>query len=385
MTARKKRIVIFALVTGFFWFSLYTYIPTFSPYLENLGISHGFIGLILGSYGFVQMALRIPLGIWSDRINERKLFVIMGVGLGTVSALGLSIVENPYLILAFRSMAGMAAATWVTYTILFSTYFEREETSKSIGLINSFTKTGQVAAMLLGGIVAQYLGVKAPFLLGAVGGLAGFIISFQVEKKEVVDREPLEISELLQVMKNSNLIAVSLAAIIVQLITFSTTFGFIPVIARNLGAGDSQLGMLSVLANIPTIFAAVLAGTVFKDYFGEIWTIVGGFVILALSTVVAPYINTLEVLFLSQIIAGFSRGLIYPLLMALSIKKIADNQRATAMGFFQAVYGLGMFMGPVIVGYISDFAGLGAGFWFAGLTGILGAVFSKMYISNLKI
>ncbi len=382
MEKHKSRVIIFGLVTGLFWFSLYTYIPTFSPYLENRGISHGLIGIIIGSYGFVQMVLRIPLGILSDRINRRKIFVILGVILGTVSALGLAFTEHAYLILFLRSLSGMAAATWVTYTILFSSYFDNENTSRSIGLINSFTKTGQVAAMLLGGLIAQYFGARAPFFLGAAGGLIGVILSLKIDKNRDLDREPLELPELLQVIKDKNLIAVSSMAVIVQFITFATIFGFIPVIARNLGASEGQLGMLSTLANLPTILAAVLAGTVFTDRFGEVKSIIGGFIVLALTTIAAPYINTLTVLFLSQIIAGFSRGLVYPLLMSLSIKKIANSQRATAMGFFQAVYGIGMFIGPVIVGFISDLAGLAAGFWFAGIMGLVGAVLSGYIIKE---
>jgi MFS family permease len=49
------------------------------------------------------------------------------------------------------------------------------------------------------------------------------------------------------------------------------------------------------------------------------------------------------------------------------------------MGFFQAIYGLGMFIGPIFVGSISDLAGLDMGFWMIGSIGILGAVITKLY------
>ena len=382
MDNQRKRIMIFAVVTGLFWFSLYTYSPTFSPYLEELGISHGFIGIIIGSYGFVQMIFRIPLGILSDKLNRRKIFVMLGVLLGTISSLGLAIVENPYLILLFRSLAGAAAATWVTYTILFSSYFETEETSKAIGLINSFTKIGQVAAMLLGGIVAQYLGARFPFLLGAVGGLIGLVLSKGVDENKDLSRETIEFSELLQVLKDYNLLVVSFMAVIVQFVTRSTIFGFTPVIAQNIGASEAQLGMLQILGNIPSILAAVLAGTIFSDYLGEVKTIIFGFIIMTVTTVYIPYISNLNILYLIQLIGGFGSGLIYPLLMSLSIKHIANNHRATAMGFFQAVYGLGMFIGPVMVGFISDGFGLIIAFWFTGIIAFLGAVLSGVLIKN---
>ena len=79
MSKEKKNIRLFIFVTAFYWFSMYAYIPTFSPYIESLGASHKMIGLILGSYGFTQMLIRIPLGIYSDRINKKKIFVNIGI------------------------------------------------------------------------------------------------------------------------------------------------------------------------------------------------------------------------------------------------------------------------------------------------------------------
>ena len=45
------------------------------------------VGLVVGSYGLIQMLLRIPLGIWSDRIGKRKVFITIGVLLALGSSL----------------------------------------------------------------------------------------------------------------------------------------------------------------------------------------------------------------------------------------------------------------------------------------------------------
>jgi len=59
--------------------SLYAYVPILSPYAESLGASYKMVGMIIGSYGFTQMLLRIPLGIISDKMGNRKLFIISGI------------------------------------------------------------------------------------------------------------------------------------------------------------------------------------------------------------------------------------------------------------------------------------------------------------------
>ena len=53
----------------------------------------------------------------------------------------------------------------------------------------------------------------------------------------------------------------------------------------------------------------------------------------------------------------------FPALMALSIKSIAPQQRATAMGFYQAVYAVGMIAGPMVSGVLADNMGLSSVFY----------------------
>lgn len=379
-TAQKKgHITLFLFVTSLYWFSMYAYIPTFPPYIKSLGVSNSVLGIILGSYGFTQMLIRIPLGILSDRLNRRKVFVIAGIMLGILSSGGLYLFDNPYLVLLFRSMAGAAAATWVTFTVLFSSYYKEDQTSRSIGVINAFTKLGQVIAMLAGGIIAQRYGQQYPFLLAALGGLLGLFLSFGIEEKPNIDHKPVQIKELLKLARNHSLLTVSFLAIIFQLIVFATTFGFIPVVAKNLGATSIHLGLITTITAVPTIFSSYLSGSFFTPRYGERNTIVAGFIIIALSCIAVPFVNDLSILYLSQIVNGFGQGLVFPILMGLSIKNVVHNKRGTAMGFFQAIYGLGMFIGPVLLGIISDLAGINTGFWIIGMIGLIGAFLTLVF------
>lgn len=155
MKNKNISIPLFYIVTTLYWFSLYTYVPTLSTYVRSLGASYKLVGIIVGSYGLSQMLLRIPLGILSDKLNKRKPFVSLGVFLGLFSCFGMFFFHEPIWVLVFRSMAGAAAATWVTYTVMFSNYFSEKEMPKSIGIINSYCYFGQVLAMIIGGAAAH--------------------------------------------------------------------------------------------------------------------------------------------------------------------------------------------------------------------------------------
>jgi len=68
----KNYKILFSVIIILFWFSLYIYVPQLSNYAKELGASYRLIGLIGSAYGFSQTILRIPLGILSDKLRNRK-------------------------------------------------------------------------------------------------------------------------------------------------------------------------------------------------------------------------------------------------------------------------------------------------------------------------
>lgn len=382
MPRQNCKIPLFCLVTTLFWASLYTYVPILTTYVEGLGASHKMAGLIVGSYGFVQMLLRIPVGIVSDRYHKRRLFVIFGLFFAAFSAAGILAFKNLNLILLFRSFAGAAAATWVDYTILFSSYYEPTEASKAIGLMNFFSIVGQTAAMFAGGLAADYLGGRAPFATGVAIGIAGLGLSFFLVEKSAARPTKLSFSDYAAFAADRNLLAVSLLAVLVQVLAFATVFGFTPVFAaQHLHATQAQIGLLAVLSNLPGAFSSLIAGSRFAEKWGVKKLIGCGFVLAGAFTVAIPLTKSMGLLILTQIMAGFGRGLSFTLLMGQSIQTTPVAKRATAMGFFQAVYGLGMFVGPVLMGVIGDWTNLRQGFILLGVLGVATAFLAQRMIS----
>jgi MFS family permease len=261
----------------------------------------------------------------------------------------------------------------VAFTVLFSTYYKSGEAPKAIGLINSFNSVGQMAAVFLGGIIAQSFGPRSTFLLGSIGAVVALALSTGIAEKKTVLREPVKTAELLTVAKDRYFLMICLLSIFSQFITFSTVYAFTPIAAKNLGADSFQLGLLTSLSILPGIFASVLSGSFFVKRYGERKTIIWGFIIIALSCIVIPWIKDINLLYATQFIGGFGRGIVFPVLMGLSIKNIHDSKRATAMGFFQATYSIGMFLGPVVTGVLNDMAGLDWGFRITGMIAITGA------------
>jgi len=380
MNQQPKRLPLFYAVTAIFWFALYAYVPYVSPYSELLGADLRFIGLIVGAYGFTQMAIRFPLGILSDRLGNRKIFVLSGLFFTAVSGFVVFIFPHPYTMLLSRSLGGVAAASWVAFAILNASYYPPGETAKSVGYLNAANAAGRMVAFLAGGLVARWLGVPYAFLLAGLAGFIGLVAGLGIAEKPQDAKSPPKLADLLGVVRNPGLLCTSFLAILSQYIMFATAFGFTPLLAYGMGASPFTLGMLGLASAVPGLLVSPLAGTVLPRKIGARNTIALGFGMAAVGCVLIAFAGSLWQLFAVQVFISTGNVIAYTLLMGLSIKDIPGERRATGMGFFQAVYGLGMFLGPFVTGWLAHgfelyvalpltgvvgVMGMLAGFWFA--------------------
>lgn len=381
-TKKQYRIPLFCLVATLFWFSLYTYVPILAAYVEQLGASHKMAGVIVGSYGFTQMLLRIPVGIISDKIHKRRLFISFGLFFAFFSGLGLWLTKDLNVILLFRSLAGAAAATWVDFTILFTSYYEHGKATEAVGVVSFYSAIGQMLGMLAGSWMVEVMDWQAPFGFGAAVGVIALVLSFFLVDNFEEGADKITLNEMLNVIKDRTLITVSSLAILAQILTFATVYGFTPVFAGTLGISKFEMGLLTVFSTLPTAFASVIVGKYLVRRFDDKKIVVWGFVLTGIFTVTIPFTRSFWLLIATQILAGAGRGFSFTILMGLSIKDVESNKRATAMGFFQAIYGLGMFMGPVIMGLLGDAFNLAQGFIVLGSLGCLTALLSQWTVRN---
>ena len=355
--------------------------PTMTPYLKDIGVSYSMIGLIGSAYGIAQMLLRLPLGIMSDRLHRRRIFINIGLFIALISSLGFYFTENALLIFILRGLAGMGASTWVIMTVLFSSYFPRELMASRTSLLSMFNHFGQVVAMLLGATLAGYAGYKSPFLLSAVVVTVAFIMSFMIEEKAPPEtKTPISIKDMLQVGKNHYLLTMSVICILVQIIIYGATITFLPEVARNLGATTAMLGYLTSIATIPRLIASFVCGIILAKVVNERKLLAYSFLLVFAAMVLTPFSPNMPVLFIVTFFGGFGVGMVFTMTISLCTSEVDDSLRSTGMGFFQAVNGVGMTTGPVIIGFSADHFGLTVGYLVAAAVAIIGILVSMVFL-----
>ncbi len=108
-----------------------------------------------------------------------------------------------------------------------------------------------------------------------------------------------------------------------------------------------------------------------EERFGATRMLAAGFFICGTASALFAFSYGAAMLFSVQAYYGVGMGLILPLTVAGAIRNIAPEKRGAAMGFHQSVYGVGMFLGPILAGAIVEASGYRANFF--AMAGVLAA------------
>ncbi len=361
---------VFYAIVLLLWGSIYIYQPILAVYAQNMGASMGLLGTIVGAYGFTQLLLRIPIGIWSDRVGARKPFIVGALVIGVVSAVGMALASDPHLLVVWRASAGVAASTWVVFAVLFAGSFPREKTTSAMASLAVVTGASEMISTYSGGVIAQNWGWHAPFYVGIVLALLGLVAALRLPEKRVPGH-PMGLRDLLRIGTTPLLVAISLVSLLSSWTQWVTMYGFTPVYAAGLGADRAELGLLTAIAQ-GCIMIGALACPYFTDRIGGRVTVIAALLIQAAGALLVPFVNSLWLVGVSQVLTGYGRGFLRPVLMADSIHCVPEADRATAMGVFQAAYAVGMFIGPATTGLLGDAFGISSIFFVGGLVSLLG-------------
>ncbi|WP_249896640.1 MFS transporter [Paenibacillus sp. PK3_47] len=377
--------LFFLVIVFMFWFSSYIYVPVLSPYVEHLGASYVMVGAVLGVYGLMQILFRLPIGIGSDYLNRRRPFIYLGLIASGASCLLFLAGAHPGWALAARAVSGIAASAWVVYSVMFAGYFPKEEAGKAMGMLQFTTVIAQLTSMMISGYIVEHFGWNTPFIIGGIVAAAAMLLVLRLpEQKQEKHGSSIQLKDLAGVIREPLLVKVSLLSVLAHCVLFITMFGYTPNQALAIGASKESLGWLTLAFMLPHAIATLYGSRLFGRLLGDRGTLLLGFAGSALFTLLIPSMPTLGALCATQIGNGFMQGLIFPLLLGKSVSGVAPFKRATAMGFYQAVYAVGMSGGPFIAGWMSNAYGLKGGFWLGGFAALLAAGLSWIWIREAK-
>ncbi len=346
-----RRLLEVAVV--FFWASEYCHAPYFTPYLHSLQIGSTLVGIIISCYGFTQMLVRIPLGIFTDTTGAYKKIITVGLFCTTVSSLGLFLTTNFVGILLFRMLAGVAASTWIATTVVYMAMFSEAESVRASARLNALNNGGKLLAFVLGGAAATLLNYRITLFMSFAVGLVGLVVMPFVTVP-AIRRAPLSLSRLGTVFTDKRILIPSLLMAVQQMILHSTVFSFTSNLAESRGAAAWMLSLLSAVFTAVQIFSARIIGGKRFQAIDRHAAILFGFALQFVYLAVLALAPNAWVILAGQVSCAFGGAILASLLLAECVSHVSQGERSTVVGVYQAVYGLGMTIGPMLFGRWMD-------------------------------
>ena len=87
--------------------------PVLPAYARSFGLDASSVGLVIGIYGFARFLANVPAGQLAERRGRRQVLIVGTVITSIASALIATATSLP-LLLAYRLLAGLGAATVLT-------------------------------------------------------------------------------------------------------------------------------------------------------------------------------------------------------------------------------------------------------------------------------
>jgi len=363
-SVRIRWIALFCGVIFFYWAAAYLYQPILSVYAnKSIGASLSMVGIIVAAYGIPQLLFRIPIGIWFDSVQRKKLLIGFGISLTTIGALWLALAPSPWLLFAARFVTGSGSAAWVMLTVFFTGYYSTQSgIRRAIGLLNFVQGGALVTATFFGGLIANAWGYEWTFYGAVCLGFIALLFLIFAGQPEMIRTNGVSLSNVKASLSSVPLLLVSLMGVLTQFANYSGLFGFVPIYAADIGASKADLGFINTIC-LATSAVASLAVVRITKLIGVSRTVIVSAVLLGGAIAIVPLIHNVALLNVAMAINGVGRGLLGTLLMALSIQGVPAQQRATAMGTYQALYSIGMLAGPLTSGFLADSYGLNSVFY----------------------
>src|SRR5699024_728837 len=155
--------LLFMVISCLLWFPHFLYVPMLSRYMNYKGISYAFTGIVLGSYGVMQLLLRIPIGVGSDLLKNKKMFILLGMFVSFLSCTIFVFAENEWWLLLARTLAGAGAASWVAFTIMYPGFFFPDKVTAAMVSISFSMVFSQYSSMGIRGLLIGNFGWQSRF------------------------------------------------------------------------------------------------------------------------------------------------------------------------------------------------------------------------------
>ena len=355
--------------------NLFALSPLLPLTIEEYDISHWAAGMLVSLPMLVGAAIGIPGGILIARVGVKRAYMWAWVAMALLALA--PIVPNFYVLLVLRLAYGVGLALVVVATgPLVMQWFKPRE-MLVINSLNTAILSGGVAGSLAGAVpLAELLGWKMTLTVFSAVGIVGTILwpLAPRDRDTGEERRPgISVREVVGVLRG-RAVALLVAADMGIFIQYTALTTWLPTFyGEERGISAQEAGYITSILPFVGIFAVLAGGAVpllFESYrrvfqgFGAVGDFLFSFRgIMAFSGVLAILGGLGSFLFggalgiyVSVVVLGIGSWFYVPALLTIPMRLSgATPERVAAVwGSYMTFSGLGMFIFPILVGWLYD-------------------------------
>jgi MFS family permease len=357
LNIRWLTVINLSVVSGFVFLGVNVVSPILPQYARTFNVSVALTGWAISSYALARVLTDLPAGMLNDRYSCKKA-MIAGLAMISLSSIVASLAPTYLVLILARASSGTGSALYIiSATSLLARVSHGADRGKMMGMYSSMVFMGMSAGPAIGGFVAAYYGIQAPFLLYAFLTIVGIAFTIPLHEPPIdndTKSESFRWTDLKTILSSKSFMLVTFAVFSLFFLRSSVRSTLVPLYASiNLGLREDQIGLLMTVAIITTAISSFPSGWL-SDKIGRKRPIMTCVFSSAFLIVLVPFQATMDSLMIFMAAYGFVTGL-QGSISAWPADVSPPEKMGTAMGIYRLMADFGFFLGPITVTYFNDY------------------------------
>lgn len=345
----------------------------------------------------LSWAISQPLsGILFNRLGQRN-SCLLGAFLLALGQVGSGMAWSFNSLIAFRSLEGMGyGIVFITTNAFVVTHTTRENRTQGMAMFLSAFFSGTLCGSAIGGILADRIGYRPIFFMGACIALLamGFIWFFFAESKKLAPSQAgnCRTSEksgmrvgLWVMAKNVRFLALTLCVAIPAKICLTGLMNYMaPLYLSELHESRSTIGRVLMAYGLIMVLGAPLLGRVADRFRARRFFVFLGSLMAGGGVMVTFYFPSMYGVTLTICLMGLAHAVGVSSAMAmvpeLCEEEIRHMGAASVLGIYRLIERVGSIAGPLIAGTLIAMLGFKEAFLWIGIITIVGVILFGMVL-----
>ena len=345
---------------------------------QEMAAAIGMIGVVIAARHIGMLIFDVPAGILVTRLGLRRT-MLAGVVLFGVAAIWAGLSPNITSLIIARLLTGVSFALWsISRHTYIAAVVPIEVRGRTLSLFGGISRIATILGPLLGGILAEYVGIKVPFFAQAIVAVLTLAVVLSTTKDMV---EPTRskahnnvFAELGTVMKRHrrDFATAGVAAVTLQFIRAGREF-IIPVWGGELGLGEAKIGYIATASfAIDSMLFPIVGYSM--DKWGRKSTGIPAFIVLSLAIALIPLTGSFGALLAVGLLAGLGNGLSSGFVLIMGTDLSPKENPGEFLGVWRLISDTGGASGPIAIGGIAQVVTLGVASLATAGVGVFGTL-----------